>query len=169
MIQKMTSAQASKYLKQLQAQLSDMYSEERKVSTFVAATTEDIEEVRPAYDFVDVQFEAFKLEKRIRAVKHAINKFNTNYVIPEFDMTIDEMLVLLPQLTTNLNRFTAMKNTQPKTRLGSSANGIIEYRYINYEMEDAVREYNETYEKLSKAQIALDVANNTELIDIEMS
>ena len=40
------------------------------------------------------------IEQKIRKLKHTINVFNTMTVIPEFGITIDEMLVYLPQLNT---------------------------------------------------------------------
>ena len=44
------------------------------------------------------------IEQKIRKLKHTINVFNTTTVIPEFGITIDEMLVYLPQLNTRESR-----------------------------------------------------------------
>ena len=49
--------------------------------------------MRPAYNFKEMRDAQDELEKKIRKVKHAINVFNTVTIIPDFDITIDEMLV----------------------------------------------------------------------------
>lgn len=64
-----------------------------------AAMGEDIESVRPAYDYAKTQARLEELEGTIRRLKHAINRFNTTQVVDGFGITIDEMLVYIPQLT----------------------------------------------------------------------
>lgn len=54
---------------------------------------EDIESVRPAYDYAKTQARLEELEGAIRRLKHAINCFNTTQVVDGFGITIDEMLV----------------------------------------------------------------------------
>ena len=40
-------------------------------------------------------------------------------------------------------------------------NAVIDYRYINYGVEEATRKYEEVSEALSNAQLALDNVNST--------
>lgn len=93
-----TSAKAAKMLRQLNDELRTLQVREGKTKTFVAALQEDIESVRPKYNFKEMRDAQAEVERKIRKLKHALNVFNTTTVVPEFDMTIDEMLVLLPQL-----------------------------------------------------------------------
>ena len=46
--------------------------------------------------------------------------------------------------------------------------GIIDYRYTNYDIEKADADYNEVSELLAKAQTALDVINNTALLELDI-
>lgn len=95
---RVTSAQAAKLLRQLNDELRALQLREGKTSTFVAAIQEDIESVRPAYNFKEMREAQAEVERKIRKLKHALNVFNTTTVVPDFDMTIDEMLIFLPQL-----------------------------------------------------------------------
>jgi Na+/melibiose symporter-like transporter len=83
-----TSAIAAKRLRKLNDERDALLTMEQKSRTFVAALQEDVESVRPAYDYKATQEKLTKLEGKIRRLKHAINCFNSTYEIPEFDMTI---------------------------------------------------------------------------------
>lgn len=112
-----TSAQANKLLKKLNGEHAALLDKESRSKDFCAAMGEDVESVRPAYDYADTQNRLAELEQRIRKVKHAINVFNATHVIPDFHMTIDEMLVYIPQLTQRKNKLAEMKARLPKERV----------------------------------------------------
>ena len=111
-----TSAQANKLLKKLNDEHAALLDKENRSKDFRAAMGEDVESVRPAYDYADTQKKLAELEQRIRKVKHAINVFNATHVIPDFGMTIDEMLVYIPQLTQRKSKLADMKARLPKQR-----------------------------------------------------
>ena len=77
-----TSAQANKLLKKLHDEHAALLDRENRSKDFRAAMGEDVESVRPAYDYGDTQNRLAELEQRIRKVKHAINVFNATHVIP---------------------------------------------------------------------------------------
>ena len=77
---------------------------------------------------------------------------------------MDEMLILIPQLTKAKAKLAEMKAQLPKMRekpTGYMQNAVIDYRYINYDVEEAERKYEEVSEALSNAQLALDNVNST--------
>ena len=79
-------------------------------------------------------------------------------------MTIDAMLVYIPQLTRCRNRLAQMKSRLPKERVEAgfrAASNIIDYRYANYDIEAAQAAYDEVSDRLAKAQTALDLVNST--------
>ena len=88
-----TSAQANKLLKKLNDEHAALLDKESRSKDFRAAMGEGVEDLRPVYDYADTQNRLAELERRIRRVEHAINIFNATHVIPDFGMTIDEMLV----------------------------------------------------------------------------
>ena len=166
-----TSAQAAKILRNLTNELSDLLRLENKVSTFVAAVGEDPESVRPAYSFEETAAKKKELEEKIRKIKHALNVFNTNTVVPGFNMTVDEVLVYMPQLTADVSRLNSLKSALPKERVDSYSRasvGLIDYRYANYDISAAEREYQTATDTLAKLQLALDAVNNTAEFEIDI-
>lgn len=163
-----TSAQANKLLKKLHDEHAALLDRENRSKDFRAAMGEDVESVRPAYDYGDTQNRLAELEQRIRKVKHAINVFNATHVIPDFHMTIDEMLVYIPQLTRRKNKLLEMKSRLPKERVeeqyGRPSN-IIDYRYANYDIAAVEADYEKTADELSRAQLALDAVNGRETFE----
>ena len=162
-----TSAEAAKLLRGLNEELEAVTDAEEASREFVAAISEDVESVRPQYDFEGTQKEIERLQKEIRKVKHAINVFNTTTVLPELGMTIDEALVYIPQLSAQKNKLSRMRNRMAKTREYSRmSSSIIEYRYANYGIAEADAEFKRVSDLLAKAQTALDVVNNSVKFEI---
>lgn len=161
---KLTSSQAAKQLRQLNDELAAIRKREDSSNTFLAALGEDLESARPEYSYDESQAKQRELELKIRKLKHALNVFNATTVIPEYGITIDEMLVLLPQLSCSLSRLSRMKDALPKAREStplSRSGNVIDYRYANYDIKQAEADYKKTSDELAKAQTALDLVNNT--------
>lgn len=167
---RVTSAQAAKLLRQLNDELRALQLKEANSSSFVAAIQEDVESVRPAYNFKEMRDAQAEVECKIRKVKHAINVFNTTTIIPDFDITIDEMLVYLPQLNKQCEVLSKMRDAMPKVRVSSgySSGNIIDYKYANYDIEEVGRHYAELSDTLAKAQTVLDLVNSTVEFEIDI-
>ena len=168
---KFTSAEAAKLLRRFSEEQAALKERESKTSTFVAAVGEDVETARPEYDFEATQRRLAELEEKVRKVKHAINAFNLRTTVPGFEMTVDQMLVYIPQLSEKKRRLANLANKLPKQRVVggySSSKSIIEYTYANYDVAKAAADLNAVTDELAKAQTALDVVNNTETFDIEL-
>lgn len=167
---KYTPSEASKLLRTLKDEHEALERRERQTREFTAAIQEDIESVRPVYDYQQTQEKLKELEEKIRRVKHAVNRFNLETEVPGFGMTIDQMLIYLPQLNDRKSRLGEMKDRLSKERIravGYSNNYLIEYNYANYDIEAAERDYRQVSEELVRAQTALDLINSTAAIDIE--
>lgn len=64
-----------------------------------------------------------------------------------------------------------MRLKMPKKRVDNSfgrGSNIIDYEYINYDLEQIEKDYNKISDELSKAQLALDDINNKEMIEIDI-
>ena len=161
---KYTSAEAGKLIKKLEDEIRRLQENEQKSATFRAASTEDPETLRPAYDFAETQAKIAALQEQLRTAKHAVNVFNTTHTLPGFDgLTIDQALVLLPQLNAQKEKLRMMAARLPKERvLGYN----IDYTIANYDIAAAADAYQEVSARLSALQLALDAANTTETMDI---
>lgn len=169
MTMKYTSAQANKRLKKLTDEYVSLREKESRSREFRAAAGENVESVRPAYDYADTQRRLAELERCIRRIKHAINLFNATHTVPGFDMTIDEMLVYIPQLTRRKNKLAAMKNRLPMERAeeqyGRHAD-LIDYSYANYDIAAVEADYEQAADELARAQMALDAANQQDTFEL---
>ena len=90
-----TSAQAAKLLRRLNDEYAAMLEREALSREFNAAVGENVDAVRPAYSYADAQAAQRELEEKIRKLKHALNLFNATHVIPEFGITIDEIVPIV--------------------------------------------------------------------------
>lgn len=165
---KYTSAEANKLLRKLNDEYSAILDKEKRSRDFRAAMGEDVESVRPTYDYDGTQRYLAEMERTIRALKHAINLFNVTHQVDGFDMTIDEMLVYIPQLTKRKSKLLEMKSKLPKERVeeqyGRQSN-IIDYTYTNYDLAAVEADYERTADELSRAQLALDSINQRETFE----
>ena len=166
-----TSAQIAKMLSKLKSELSALQNVEAMSRTFLASVGEDPEDVRPEYDYAETKEKIAALEEKIRKIKHAVNVFNVVTVIPEFGMTIDEILVYIPQLSALKQKLTEMASVLPKQRedpmYGNKSN-IIDYRYANYDIEAVRADLEEVTDKLAAAQLALDTVNHSAVIELDI-
>lgn len=167
---RVTSAEAAKLLRKLNEELDNVLLMEQQSREFSAALGEDVESVRPVYDYGTVQKQIESLETRIRQVKHAISSFNLVQEVPGFEgMTIDQMLVYIPQLSRRKAKLSLMQQRLPKQRERVGYGGgsqIIDYSYANYDLETVRADYEKVSEELSRAQTALDLVNTTAQLEI---
>ena len=120
------------------------------------------------YAYAGIRDEREALEKKIRALKHAVNVFNASHTVPGTDMTVDQLLIRIPQLSARKARLAAMKNMLPKTREVRYNSNLVEYRYVNYDLAAVAADYEAVSDELAKAQTALDTFNNTERFEFEI-
>lgn len=166
---KLTSAEANKMIRALRDQHRLLLLQEENVVSFIAATTENIEEVRPSYSYEETAAKFDEIERKIRKIKHALNVFNATTVVDGFDMTIDEMLVFLPQTSERLRKMEDMLAKPEKSRAQNTGRtSIIEYEYLNYDLQKVQQDYDALLDLKNRALTALDVVNNTVPFEIEI-
>lgn len=167
---KLTSSEANKLLKKLAEKKRSIVDLEMKCSYFVASIDENIDEVRPKYNFEETQKEIKRLDDMIARLKHAINLFNTKTTITVDGekYTIDQVLVKLPQLNESLKRYSLMKDRLPKERVKNlvRSSSVIEYNYTNYDIEAAEKAFNKTNDLITKFQLALNEVNATKTLEV---
>ena len=169
---KYTSAQAGKLIKKIENAILKAESAESKSSVFRAALGEDVEAIRPAYDFRKTQDTMDELKAKLREAKHAVNVFNVSHTLPDFDgLTIDQALVYLPQLRQRAKTLQLMAARLPRERVESylSSGSLIDYTITNYDAEEAEEEYQKVCDLMTSLQLALDIVNSTETMEINVT
>lgn len=166
---KMTSAQANKQLKQMNNELSMLLNTEQQSCIFRAALGENVDEVRPEYEYHHTQLAIDTLNRKIRKLKHSVNVFNTITEIPGQHCTIDEALVKIAQLTQKVNKLARMRSRLPRERADNCfRSSVIDYVLTNYNISDAVADFQNAQEELTELQTALDTVNNTVVYDFDV-
>ena len=166
-IQELTSAQAAKLLRKWNEELTALKDREEISREFVASAGEDLEQVRPDYDYAAVQEAIGSLEGKIRSLKHALNLFNANTEVPGFGMTVDQLLVYIPQLSARKAKLSQMAAKLPLSREVRYNSSLVEYRYTNYDPDEVRADLEAVSDELSRAQTELDTLNNTVIFDFE--
>lgn len=157
---KLTSAEANKLLRKLQDNKTKLLADEREMMTYHAAISEDEKNLKPAdYDFSSWRKAEKELDDEIMKLKHAINLFNLTTEVKD-GMTVDEVLIRLPQLNERIRTLNPMRLKQSKKRSGIVGN-VIDYVYTSYDPQDADNAYSETADEIAELQLALDKVNTT--------
>jgi len=164
----LTSSEAAKLLRKLNDELESLNNLEQQSQLFTISVGEKEEDVRPAYDYALTRDKINELEGKIRRLKHAVNQFNCSTAVPGFDMTIDQMLIYLPQLHAKKDKLAGMKNRLPKTRMTRYNSNLVEYNIVNYDLEQVAADFESVSDELFKAQNALDLVNSSISFTVEL-
>ncbi len=98
-----------------------------------------------------------QIDEQIRLLKHAMNQFNISTEVPGCGMTIDQILVYIPQLTARKQKFEGLASRLPRQRkvdYGRRATNNIEYEYANYDVEKVREDLAALSDELAKTQTA---------------
>ena len=170
---KITSSYANKLLKQYEEEKNYWIQREQEGCTYDAAEGE--EPVIPEYDYEKVSETIRELDRKTVIVKHALNKSNATAKIPVGDriMSVDEILVTMAQLNNRKYQLDSLRRRLPKERLQlrsvtTARVAIPEYRYANYDIEAAKRDFDAVKEEILKLQMALDLYNQTVQFDVKL-
>ena len=86
-------------------------------------------------------------------------------------MTVDQLLIYIPQLTARKKKLDGMRGRLPKERAREPlvrGNSNIEYSYANYDISEAEADYTAVSDELARAQMALDTVNATVHFEVEI-
>lgn len=166
-----SASEINKAIKKIDEDIGHLEAMERQNYRFKASTAENIEDVRPAYSYRETRMKLDALNSKKRYLKHQINVFNsTTKISEESDVTIDEVLVWLPYLTTKRDKLWRMMSLPAKTRCNSYGSGmtaIIDYEYLNYSLEDVENDYNDIRDTITLMQHDLDKINMEKRIALD--
>lgn len=166
-MKKVSPATVAKRIIALKEELADLERYEEEASSFTCTVGEDSEKLRPSYDYEETQKRYKEITAEIRKLRHAMNNFNISTVVPGFDMTVDQMLVYLPQLRDIKKKLSDMKKAPISGRSCTNYKGVNEYTYTNYSVQKVIEDYRVVADEYSKAHTALDYINATGEIEVD--
>lgn len=169
---KMTSAVASKMVRKLCDDKAYYLSRESEGRFYIAAIDE--EAVIPEYDYEETSKIIADIDRKVVAIKHAINQNNVMncIVINGQSMTIDAVLVRMAQLSSRRGTLDYMRKQEAQRRVNSIGYGnrktVPEYQYINYDIEMVKRDYEKVDAEIAMMQIELDKYNQTFEFEVDI-
>ena len=170
---KMTSAYASKLLKKLTDERNYLANIENDRNTYFA--DEDTEPIIPDHDYHETKQKISDLNEKIMKIRHAVNLSNTTTVlqIGDKELTVDSVLIRMPQLQAVKDRLDEMRKNQQKElsrgkRWRHRPDETAEIKYANYNIEDAKADYDKVSGEIMMMQLALDRHNQTDEFEVDI-
>ena len=166
-MRKVSPIEVTNRINALKEELKDLEEYEKKSSSFFVNLGQDKESLRPSYDFEETQKRYLELTQEIIKLKHTLNIFNTSTIVPDFNMTVDQMLVYLPMLRERKQTLQKMKD---EPMCGHSSNITyrgVRYTYSNYSVKQVTEDYRRIADEYAKAHTALDLVNATGEIEVD--
>ena len=166
-MRKVSPIEVTNRINALKEELKDLEEYEKKSSSFFVNLGQDKESLRPSYDFEETQKRYLELTQEVIKLKHTLNVFNTSTIVPDFNMTVDQMLIYLPMLRGRKQTLQKMKD-EPMNGLSSRVTYRgVNYTYSNYSVQKVTEDYRRIAEEYSKARTALDFINVTGEIGVD--
>lgn len=122
----------------------------------------------PEYDIEAHQAELDRINGNIQKIKHSINVFNCGYVLPDLGITIDVALVRMAVLNKRVGELNRMRNMPKKSRATSLRGEKAQYTEPNFDTDVANKLYEQANNQLIEIQSALNLANITNEIEVEL-
>ena len=140
-----------KTIADLKTERERLIRKDEKLRVFTAGVSEDVEKLRPDYDYDSFQKELDHLDETIRNLTaKAVTILATERVKEYHDMTILEMLLLLRDLETKDQRLYAMAAHLEKERHPTELG--IEYEHVNYDLSMVEEDLKKTREEIEKVR-----------------
>ena len=140
-----------KRIADLKTERERLIRKDEKLRVFRASGFEDIEKLRPDYDYGSFQKELDHLDETIRNLTtKAVTILATERVKEYHDMTILEMLLLLRDLETKDQRLYAMAAHLEKERHPTELG--IEYEHVNYDLSMVEEDLKKTREEIENVR-----------------
>ena len=150
----MTINEMGKIIGDLKTERERLIERDKKLRVFRASEFEDLEKLRPDYDYVGLQSELDGVEEEIRNLTAKAISILTTQKVNEFhDMTVLDLLLYLRDLKEKERRLYEMTTHLEKERHTSL---LLEYEYINYDISKVEEDLRKTREELKKVRTFFD-------------
>lgn len=160
---KVCHTEAMKLIKELEKQKDELIEFEDRNST--VSYKEGETPIDSGYAYETTREQICAIDDRIRAVRTALGRANTEVIAEPFGITIGEAIVLLAQLQNERAQVESLTGRNPlKSEI--TYNGVIRFTRCNYDVKQAEADAGALRKRISDLQIAIDRANLTNYIEI---
>lgn len=160
---KVCNMQAMKMIKELEARKAALLANEDRRCTYSYKEGEN--KVLPDYDYEATRTEVRSIDGRIRAIRSALARANTEVQVEGFGITVGEALVYLAQMQGERAQLESLTEAQQVTRR-ITANGVLEYTECAYDVKKASADLESLRMRIGELQVAIDRANLLNTIEV---
>lgn len=124
----------------------------------------------PDYDFLEVQRQLSRLNKKQAILRGAIARFNMNteITVGEDTIAIDQALAEIKYLTNRKSKLNDMLQVPETSRISGFQRKEPEIVHRNFNKENVQKTYDETTDRLLALQQAVNIANLTETFEVDL-
>lgn len=154
-----------KKIKSLEDEKNNLLSIET-LNLFSTYQDKSVDYIPTDYDFTETRTKVEKLNSEIAKYKHVLNVCNSTVIVPEFGETIDQCIVKMGQYNSEAVRVEMMSKERERTR-STTYNGAVEYKDLNYRLDDCKKILEIYKQKVQDYQLAIDRINLNYMVDTE--
>ena len=162
---KMCHSEVIKYIKELESKKNVLLRQEEKDCRYTYQ--DESAKIVPDYSYKKTRKAVDELDARIRKLRHLLAVANCTVVVDEFDVTLGEALVMLAQYQNKCDLLEDMSSRQQISQ-HSSYSGKMEITCCNYDVATALKDYEARRLVISRLQVAIDRANLTNYVEVEV-
>ena len=162
---KICHTQAMKQIKELEAQKKALidFEDDNCVLSYKEGEAKTVS----SYDYAKTRDEIEKLDAKIRAIRCALAAANCVVKVDGFNVTLGEALIMLAQMQNKKAQLESLSFKKKKSR-SVTYNGVVEYSECVYDVEAVKAELKDLRLMISDLQIAIDRANLTNYIEVDL-
>ena len=162
---KMCHSEVIKYIKELENKKRVLLRQEENDCKYTYQDEES--KIVPNYNYKKTRQAVDALDAKIRKLRHLLAVANCTVTVDEFDVTLGEALVMLAQYQNKCDLLSEMSARQQISQR-SSYSGKMEITCCNYDVEKATKDYEELRLLIGRLQVAIDRANLTNFVEVEV-
>lgn len=171
---KVTATELMKQLKYIEEEINDIHrnDEEKSMVLVEKATDTDGKTILvpvyvEEYDFAINRSRIKELHKEERKIRNVLSAFNSKTLVNGFDFTINEGLVRITELRSEIKVLTNLAKKSPFTSSTNYRNNEVIIYKASYSIDDAKKALRTSQRELSALQVAIDKSNLNSEIEIE--
>lgn len=161
---KMCHSEVIKYIKELENKKRVLLRQEENDCRY--SYQNEVSKIVPNYSYKKTRQAVDALDTQIRKLRHALAVANCTVMVDEFGVTLGEALVMLAQYQSKCELLSDMSSRQQISQR-SSYSGLMEITCCNYDVEKALKDYEELRLVIGRLQVAIDRANLTSYVEVE--
>ena len=162
---KMCHSEVIKFIKELESKKHVLLRQEENDCKY--SYQDEDSKIVPNYDYKKTRKAVDALDTKIRHLRHALAVANCTVIVDEFGVTLGEALVMLAQYQNKCELLSEMSSRQQISQR-STYSGKMEITCCNYDVEKVLKEYEELRLVIGRLQVAIDRANLTSFVDVEI-